>query len=199
MFTGIVTDVGHIKALQQRGDWRVVITTGYDTATIDIGASIACAGVCLTVVDKDAGWFAVDVSHATLASSALAGWQVGSAVNLERSLKIGEELGGHIVTGHADAAGTILSIDQQGDSRRFRFVAPKRLAGYIAAKGSVAVNGVSLTVNAVEDRAGDCVFDVNIIPHTQSVTSFAQAKAGDAVNVEVDILARYVARLREVG
>lgn len=199
MFTGIVTDVGQIKALEQRGDWRVTIGTRYDTAGIEIGASIACSGVCLTVVDKGPGWFAVDVSQATLDSSALGGWREGSAVNLERSVRVGDELGGHIVTGHADGAGQILAIEQAGDSRRFRFQAPKGLAGYIAAKGSIAVNGVSLTVNQVEDRAENCVFDVNIIPHTQAMTNFAAAQVGDAVNIEVDILARYVARLREIA
>ncbi|GAB4145961.1 MAG: riboflavin synthase [Sphingomonadales bacterium] len=199
MFTGIVTDVGHIKALEQRGDWRVMIGTRYDTAGIEIGASIACSGVCLTVVDKGPGWFAVDVSQATLESSALGGWREGSAVNLERSVRVGDELGGHIVTGHADGAGRILAIEQAGDSRRFRFAAPPALAGYIAAKGSIAINGVSLTVNNVEDQAEACVFDVNIIPHTQAMTNFAAAQVGDAVNIEVDILARYVARLREIA
>ncbi|RME65030.1 MAG: riboflavin synthase [Alphaproteobacteria bacterium] len=199
MFTGIVTDVGRIKALEARGDLRAVIATAYDAAAIEIGASIACSGVCLTVVDKGADWFAVDVSAATQAASTLGDWREGGAVNLERSLHVGDELGGHIVTGHVDGVGTVIEAAPEGDSRRLAIAVPKRLAGFIAAKGSIAVDGVSLTVNAVHDRPRDCLFEVNIIPHTQAVTSLRNVAPGTRVNVEIDILARYVARLRDMS
>lgn len=203
MFTGLVTDVGRVRAIESRGDTRVTIETAYDMTQVAIGASIACNGVCLTVVDKglDAdgqNWFAVDCSAETLRCSALGAWRAGSRVNLERSLRVGDEIGGHIVTGHVDAVGTIESIAPEGASLRFVFSAPRALAGYIAAKGSIAVNGVSLTVNGVEDQTSDVTFTVNIIPHTQERTAFCAAAPGDAVNLEVDILARYVARLKDV-
>lgn len=201
MFTGIITDVGTVRSIEQRGDTRIVIETGYDTATIDMGASIACSGICLTVVDKGADWFAVDVSAETLSCSSLGAWGVGSRVNLERALKVGDELGGHIVSGHVDGVAEIASITPEGDSRRFRFRLPRGLARFIAPKGSVALDGVSVTVNEVIDDAGEGMseFGINVIPHTRDHTTFGDARVGDRVNVEVDVLARYVARLEEMG
>lgn len=198
MFTGIITDIGTVKNIEERGDTRITIGTHYDTATIDIGASIACSGACLTVVDKGDDWFAVDVSAETLAKTNLGDWRTGTLINLERALCVGDELGGHIVTGHVDGVGDILSIKPEGASRRFRFRAPKALAPYIAPKGGVSINGVSLTVNEVEDDAQGCIFGVNIIPHTQEETTFHSAAEGDRVNIEIDILARYVARLKDM-
>lgn len=198
MFTGIVTDIGRIRAIDQPADWRVAIETAYDTGSIEIGASIACDGVCLTVVDKDDGWFAVDVSRATRDCTALAGWRVGLPVNLERSLRLGDELGGHIVTGHVDGVGEILETTSLEGSRRLRISMPAGLARYVAPKGSIAVSGVSLTVNAVSDAPAPA-FEVNIIPHTLEKTRFATAEAGEAVNLEIDILARYLERLHGRG
>lgn len=198
MFTGIITDIGTVRAIEKRGDTRMVIATSYDTASIEIGASIACSGACLTVVDVGEDWFAVDVSAETLSRTSLGDWRPGSPVNLERALKVGDELGGHIVTGHVDGLGEVASIVSEGDSRRFTFAIPKALAPYLAAKGSVAINGVSLTVNEVEDKAdGAAAFGINIIPHTQEHTTFGSAKVGERANIEIDILARYVARLTE--
>jgi riboflavin synthase len=198
MFTGIITDVGVLRLREQRGDTRFVIDTAYDVARIDIGASIACSGVCLTVVDKgnEAGqnWFAVDASAETLARTNLGDWQQGRRINLERALKIGEELGGHIVSGHVDGIAVIEDIRPEGSSLRYSFQAPAELRGFIAEKGSVALDGASLTVNEVSDAR----FGVNIIPHTQSETTFGTMKIGDRVNLEVDTLARYVARLKQV-
>jgi riboflavin synthase len=201
MFTGIITDVGRIRSVEQRGDTRFVIASSYPASDIDIGASIACSGVCLTVVDKgndggnDGGddWFAVDVSAETLSLTSLGAWDEGSKVNLERSLKVGDELGGHIVSGHVDGVAVISSIEPEGDSMRFSFEVPRSLSRFVASKGSVALNGVSLTVNEVDDVR----FGINIIPHTQTVTTFGEAKVGDKINFEVDVLARYVARLSE--
>lgn len=198
MFTGIITDVGEVRSVEDRGDVRMVIATHYDTNSIDLGASIACSGACLTVVETAEDWFAVDVSAETLSKTNLGSWAPGTKVNLERALCVGDELGGHIVSGHVDAVGKILSIEEEGASLRFRFEVPKSIAPYIAPKGGVALNGVSLTVNDVEDTADTCIFGINIIPHTQEQTTFESARAGDAVNVEIDILARYVARLKEV-
>ena len=196
MFTGIITDVGHIKDLSEGGDTRITLNTAFDTDTIDIGASIACSGVCLTVVDKGADWFAVEASAETLSCTNLGDWIKGTRVNLERAMKLGDELGGHIVTGHVDGIGKILSITPEGDSIRMTFESPQTLAKYIAEKGSVTINGVSLTVNEVTD--GDQTsFGINIIPHTQEKTTFSEAKVGDRVNLEIDILARYVARMNE--
>ena len=196
MFTGIITDVGQVKDLSQSGDTRITLNTAFDTDTIDIGASIACSGVCLTVVDKGADWFAVEASAETLSCTNLGDWIKGIRVNLERAMKLGDELGGHIVTGHVDGVGKILSIFPEGDSIRMTFEAPKTLAKYIAEKGSVTINGVSLTVNEVTD--GDQTsFGINIIPHTQENTTFSDARVGDRVNLEIDILARYVARMNE--
>lgn len=193
MFTGIITDIGHVRLIKPRGDTRFEIGTSYDTATIEMGASIACSGACLTVVDKGDGWFAVDVSAETLAKTNLGDWREGTAINLERSLRLGDELGGHIVLGHVDGVGSIRSITPEGDSLRFLFEVPQALKSFIAPKGSVSVNGVSLTVNEVEGN----MFGVNIIPHTQQMTTFGKNSAGDRINLEVDVLARYVARLND--
>lgn len=197
MFTGIITDVGQIRRVAQAGDLRVEIETAYDAAGIAIGASIACDGVCLTVVAKGSdaagrNWFAVDVSAETISKTNAGRWKQGARVNLERALKIGDELGGHIVSGHVDGKAAVESMTPEGDSRRIRFRVPEALKKYIAPKGSIAVDGVSLTVNEVDDA----VFGVNIIPHTAAVTTLGALKAGDPVNIEIDLLARYVARLQ---
>ncbi len=198
MFTGIITDVGSVRSITQKGDTRIVLTTAFDTETIDIGASIACSGVCLTVVDKGGDWFAVDASGETLSCTNLGTWNEGSKVNLERALRIGEELGGHIVTGHVDGIGEVLSVTPQGESIIIRFYVPQNLAKYIAEKGSVTINGVSLTVNEViDDDQKRTIFAINIIPHTQEKTTFSGTKVGDKVNLEIDVLARYVARMNE--
>jgi riboflavin synthase len=195
MFTGIVTDMGEIRALERRGDLRARIGTAYDTAAIDMGASIACDGVCLTVVDLGSDWFDVDVSAETLSKTNLERWAPGRRVNLERALKVGDELGGHIVSGHVDGVAVVTAISEEGDSTRVTLEAPKPLARFIAPKGSVALNGTSLTVNEVEG----CSFGINFIPHTKSVTTWGQVAMGDAVNLEIDTLARYVARLAEMS
>ncbi|WP_147124366.1 riboflavin synthase [Shimia ponticola] len=195
MFTGIVTDVGRIKALTPQGDLRARIETAYDMATVDMGASIACDGCCLTVVDKGDGWFDVDISAESLSKTNLGTWTIGDSVNLERALKVGDELGGHIVSGHVDGVAEVIALTDEGDSTRVRFKAPSELAKFIAPKGSVALNGTSLTVNEVE---GD-VFGVNMIPHTKQVTTWGGVAVGDAVNLEIDTLARYVARLAEAS
>ncbi|WP_374305014.1 riboflavin synthase [Ferrovibrio sp.] len=193
MFTGIVTDIGTVTAREARGDTRFRIRTAYDTASIAIGASIACSGVCLTVVQKGDDWFAVDVSAETLSRTGLGNWQEGSRINLERSLRVGDELGGHIVSGHVDGVGDVSMVRPDGDSLRIEVKAPDALAPFIAEKGSITVDGVSLTVNSVE-RA---TFGINLIPHTQQVTTLGKLKAGDRVNLEIDTLARYVARLQQ--
>lgn len=193
MFTGIVTDMGRLSALERRGDLRARIVTGYDTGTIDMGASIACDGVCLTVVDLGTDWFDVDISAETVAKTNIANWTPGRPINLERALKVGDELGGHIVSGHVDGVAEITDIRTDGDSTRLTFRAPADLARFIAPKGSVALNGTSLTVNEV---SGD-TFGINLIPHTKEVTTWGAAALGDAVNLEIDTLARYVARLAE--
>jgi len=196
MFTGIVTDIGRILALEHRGDLRARIATGYDVQTIDIGASIACDGVCLTVValgSKPEPWFDVDISAETLSKTNLGGWEQGRRINLERALKVGDELGGHIVSGHVDGLAEVVAMRDEGDSTRLTFRAPEALAGFIAPKGSVALNGTSLTVNEVEGRT----FGVNLIPHTQQVTTWGTVAVGDRVNLEIDTLARYVARMRD--
>jgi riboflavin synthase len=195
MFTGIITDVGRVLALDQQGDLRARIGTAYDTTRIDIGASIACDGVCLTVVALGAGWFDVQISGETVSKTNLSAWAVGRPVNLERALRIGDELGGHIVSGHVDGVAEVVSVTPDGDSVRVTFRAPHALAGFIAPKGSVALNGTSLTVNAVDGTD----FGVNFIPHTQTATTWGTVAAGDRVNLEVDTMARYVARLREWG
>ena len=193
MFTGIITDVGRIRSIVARGDLRLEIETAYDMDSVAIGASIAVSGPCLTVVAKGRGWFAVDVSAETVTKTTAGKWRVGDAVNLERPLRVGDELGGHIVSGHVDGVADILSITPEGDSLRFRFKVPQALARFIAPKGSVALDGTSLTVNEVE---GD-TFGVNIIPHTRAMTIWGARKPGDHINIEVDTMARYVARLHE--
>jgi riboflavin synthase len=193
MFTGIITDIGTVRAIARAGDTRFEIATAYDLATVEIGASIACNGCCLTVIEKGRDWFAVQASAETLSKTTLGAWRSGTRINLERALKIGDELGGHIVSGHVDGLGEIVSITAEGESLRFRIRVPSALARFIAPKGSVAVDGTSLTVNEVE---GD-VFGVNIIPHTQAVTTWGGMVAGQGVNIEIDMLARYVARLTE--
>lgn len=198
MFTGIITDIGTIRSVEARGDQRIVIGCDYDMAGVAIGASIACSGVCLTVVDKGADWFAVDVSGETVSRSAAGMWTEGRRLNLERSLRVGDELGGHIVTGHVDATGTIKDITEDGDSWRVDINAPAALAANIAGKGSIAIDGVSLTVNTVADQAdGSADFAVNIIPHTRSVTTLGALEAGGEVNLEIDILTRYLARMQQ--
>lgn len=193
MFTGIITDVGRIAALEKTGDLRARIETAYDVAGIDLGASIASDGVCLTVVTLGDGWYEVDISAETVSKTNLGDWEVGRRVNLERALKVGDELGGHIVSGHVDGVAEITAMATDGDSTRVTFKAPSDLARFIAPKGSVALNGTSLTVNEV---AGD-TFGVNLISHTKEVTGWGQAKVGDRINLEIDTLARYVARLAE--
>ena len=196
MFTGIVTDMGEVIALEQKGDLRARIATAYDVAGIDIGASIACEGVCLTVValgSTPRNWFDVEISAETVSKTNIGGWTLGQRVNLERALKVGDELGGHIVSGHVDGVAEVVSCTPEGDSLRVTFRAPEPLARFIAPKGSVALNGTSLTVNEVAGRD----FGINFIPHTQKVTTWGSVKPGDRVNLEVDTMARYVARLRE--
>ncbi len=199
MFTGIVTDIGRVLALEQHGDLRARIGTGYDVAGVDIGASIACDGVCLTVVALGStagqGWFDVQISAETVGATNIGhgGWHVGHRVNLERALKVGDELGGHIVSGHVDDVAEVVGLQPEGDSLRVTFRAPEALAKFIAPKGSVALNGTSLTVNAVKG----CEFGINFIPHTQAATTWGEVALGDRVNLEIDTMARYVARLRE--
>ena len=193
MFTGIVTDVGVVRGIAKDGDTRFKIQTCYDMATVDIGASIACSGVCLTVIETGGDWFVAQASGETLSKTTLAGWTVGARMNLERALKVGDELGGHIVSGHVDGVGEVVSVRDEGESKRFVFRVPATLKNFMAPKGSVAVDGVSLTVNEV---AGD-TFGVNIIPHTQQMTLFGDYRPGTKVNLEIDMLARYVARLLE--
>jgi riboflavin synthase len=196
MFTGIITDVGSIESVETRGDTRVVVRTAYDTSTVDLGASIACSGVCLTVVDKGPGWFAVDVSGETISRTAQGQWSGGCKLNLERAMKLGEELGGHIVTGHVDGIAEVVGICPEGDSKRIGFCVPSELAPFIAPKGSITVDGVSLTVNEVKDQAdGSTHFSVNLIPHTQTVTTLGALEQGQAVNIEIDVLARYLQRM----
>ena len=193
MFTGIITDIGHVKSLEKRGDTRIVISTNYDMTTVEIGASIACSGPCLTVVEKGSGWFATEASAETLSRTTVGSWVEGTRVNLERALSLGDELGGHIVSGHVDGLARIVSMEPEGDSVRFLFEVPNEVKAFIAEKGSVCLDGVSLTVNAVQGAE----FGVNIISHTQSETTFSDKKVDDFVNLEVDMLARYVARLGE--
>lgn len=201
MFTGIITDIGTIASVETRGDTRIVVKTAYDMATIDLGASIACSGVCLTVIDKSGvgapGWFAADVSGETISRTAQGQWTVGRRLNLERALKIGDELGGHIVTGHVDGIGEVVAVVPEGGSHRVEIRCPSDIAPFIAAKGSVTVDGVSLTVNSVSDQPAGALFGLNIIPHTWAVTAFADMAVGNAVNLEIDVLARYLSRMRE--
>ena len=196
MFTGIVTDVGRVRTVRDTNrDRRFEIETAFDLSTIDIGASISHAGCCLTVVEKGDGWFAVEVSGETLALSTLDAWKEGRRINLERAARVGDELGGHIVSGHVDGIGEVISVQSEGGSHRVRIRVPKPLHRFIAPKGSITVEGVSLTVNEVEDD----VFGVNLIPHTWEVTTLGDLKAGSRVNLEIDMLARYLARWRETA
>lgn len=193
MFTGIVTDLGAIRRVVRNAgkETRFEINTAYDLNGIDIGASIAHNGVCLTIVDKGADWYAVEVSAESISKTTLGDWVEGGRINLERAMKVGDELGGHIVSGHVDGVATVLSITDENESKRFVFEAPENLAKFVAPKGSVALDGVSLTVNEVDGRR----FGINVIPHTQAVTTFGRLRQGDRVNMEIDMLARYVARL----
>jgi riboflavin synthase len=196
MFTGIITDIGTVLELHREGDLRARIGTSYDVGGIDIGASIACDGVCLTVVDLGSSpqnWFDVQISAETLSCTTLGGWEKGHRINLERALRVGDELGGHIVSGHVDGLAQVIGVRPEGDSLRVTFRAPAALAGFIAPKGSVALNGTSLTVNAVDGTD----FGINFIPHTQQATTWGTVAEGDAVNLEIDTMARYVARLRD--
>jgi riboflavin synthase len=198
LFTGIITDVGRVVAAEARGDLRLRIACGYDMATVDLGASIACSGVCLTVVDKGPDWFAVDVSGETLGRSAAGLWEEGARLNLERSLRLGDELGGHIVTGHVDGVGEVEGAEDVGGSVRLTVIAPAELEAYVAPKGSITLDGVSLTVNHVEPAPGGFRLALNIIPHTAAQTSFAGIAPGRKVNIEIDILARYIGRMLEL-
>jgi riboflavin synthase len=203
MFTGIIREVGRVMSTSDAGDTRLRIACGRPVEDIDIGASIACSGVCLTVVARGrgdgTGWFEVDVSGETRARTTLGDWREGTKVNLEPSLRVGDELGGHIVQGHVDGVGRIVAVRPEGGSRRVTIAAPPALGRYIASKGSIAVDGISLTVNEVEDAGDATLFGVNIIPHTWEVTSLSDATEGTSVNLEIDTLARYVARLAEAG
>ena len=195
MFTGIITDIGQIEQLEQRGDLRARIATSYDMARVDMGASIACDGVCLTVVNKGQGWFDVDISAESVSKTNISDWVQGHRINLERALRVGDELGGHIVSGHVDGVAEVVGLRKEGDSTRVTFRAPEALARFIAEKGSVALNGTSLTVNEVSGRD----FGVNFIPHTQTATTWGGVAVGGRVNLEIDTLARYVARLADYG
>lgn len=191
MFTGLIQDIGRVTSIDKDGDWRIVIETGMDMARHEIGASICCSGCCLTVVEKGKDWFAVEVSNESLALTVIGGWDIGSRINLEPSLRLGDEMGGHIVSGHVDGLAEVVDISKDADSHRLKIKVPKALAQYIAAKGSVTLDGISLTVNEVE---GD-VFGVNIIPHTWEYTTLSDRRVGHVLNLEIDMLARYVARM----
>lgn len=195
MFTGIITDVGQVRHVEKRGDLRARIGTSYDTAGIDLGASIACDGVCLTVIETGPDWFDVEISAETVSKTNISHntWDEGRRLNLERALKVGDELGGHIVSGHVDGVAELIALEDEGDSTRATFRAPEELAKFIAHKGSVTLNGTSLTVNDVDGAT----FGINMIPHTKSVTTWGDARVGDRINLEIDTLARYVARLQE--
>lgn len=195
IFTGIITDIGTVRSAEQKGDLRLTIHASYDMDTVDLGASIACSGVCLTVVDKGEDWFAVDVSEETIARTADTLWQEGARLNLERALKVGDELGGHIVTGHVDAVATVTGAEEAGGSTRLTIEAPRALGGAIAPKGSITLDGVSLTVNEVEDDGERTRFTVNLIPHTAEHTTFDRITEGRTLNLEIDVLARYLDRM----
>lgn len=195
MFTGIVTDVGEVISAEQRGDLRLRVRTGYDLSTVGLGASIACSGVCLTVVDKAGDWFAVDVSAETVSRTAADMWREGARLNLERPLRMGDEIGGHIVTGHVDSVGEVIGVCPEGDSRRIGIRVSRDLAPAIAQKGSIAIDGVSLTVNDVRDADDGTHFSVNIIPHTAHETTLGELAQGRQLNVEIDVIARYLDRM----
>jgi riboflavin synthase len=198
MFTGIITDIGRIEAAEQRGDLRLRISCGYDLSGVALGASISCSGVCLTVVDKGENWFAVDLSSESVSRTAPGMWTEGRRLNLERALRVGDELGGHIVTGHVDGIGEVEAALEVGGSTRFTILAGEEVALYLAPKGSVTLDGVSLTVNEVENLSGGVRFAVNIIPYTAEQTTFSELRPGDRVNIEIDILARYLGRMLEL-
>lgn len=196
MFTGIISDIGTIAAIERRGDMRVTVQTAYDAASIDLGASIACSGVCLTVVDKAPGRFVVDVSGETVSRTAPEQWAEGARLNLERAMRLGDELGGHIVTGHVDGVAEVMGVCAEGDSRRIGLRLPGDLAPFVADKGSITIDGVSLTINQVADQDdGSTHVAVNVIPHTAAVTTFDSIAAGRLVNIEIDVLARYLRRM----
>ena len=197
MFTGIITDIGTVRNAEQRGDLRLTVGTNYDLATVGLGASIACSGVCLTVVDKGSDWFAVDVSHESISRTAADHWTQGARLNLERALKMGDELGGHIVTGHVDGIGTVTDLLGDGDSIRMSLQVTAELGRYVASKGSITLDGVSLTVNDVTDESGFTSFTINLIPHSAAHTTLGSLAIGQSVNVEIDVLARYLKRLEE--
>ena len=194
MFTGIITDIGTVRSLVKTGDTRIEISTAFNVASINIGASICCSGACMTVTQRDEDWFAVEASAETLSKTVLGSWKQGTRINLERALKAGDEMGGHIVSGHVDGTATLVDLKSEGDSRRLSFQTSDELKGFIAPKGSVTLDGVSLTVNEVQDDT----FGVNLIAHTQKETTFGNISPGDTVNVEIDMLARDVARLLEI-
>ena len=193
MFTGIITDIGRVAQLEQRGDLRATVETGYETGSIDIGASIACDGVCLTVIALGQSSFDVEISAETVSKTSVAAWSLGGRINLERALRVGDELGGHIVSGHVDGVAHVTLVEDEGDSTRVVLEAPEALARFVAPKGSVALNGTSLTVNEVDGTS----FGINFLPHTKTVTTWGDVAVGDAINMEIDTLARYVSRLRE--
>jgi riboflavin synthase len=197
MLTGIVTDIGIVRSVEQRGDLRLVIQSSYDMNTVDLGASIACSGACLTVVDKGEDWFAVDVSQESVSRTAPGLWSEGARLNLERSLRVGDELGGHIVTGHVDAVATVTNVEEVGGSLDVTVEAPRAMGGAIAPKGSIALDGVSLTVNEVEDTGETTRFTVNLIPHTADHTTLGGIAAGRKLNLEIDVLARYLKRMTD--
>lgn len=198
MFTGIVTDIGTIRKAEQRGDLRLVVACAYPMDEVAIGASIACSGVCLTVVEKGPDWFAVDVSAESVSRTADGLWTQGRPLNLERALKVGDELGGHIVTGHVDGVAEVLGICPEGESRRVGFRVPPALAPFVAPKGSITIDGVSLTVNDVKDEGGETHFSINLIPHTLAVTTLGSLEQGRRVNIEIDVLARYLQRMQSL-
>jgi riboflavin synthase len=195
MFTGIVTDVGTVLSAEQRGDLRLRVRTGYDLSTVELGASIACSGVCLTVVDKGGDWFAVDVSAETVSRTAADMWGEGARLNLERPLRMGDEIGGHLVTGHVDAVADLVGLAPEGGSTRLALRVPRELGPAIAPKGSITIDGVSLTVNEVEDDERGTIFSVNVIPHTAEQTTLGANEPGRQLNVEIDVLARYIDRM----
>ncbi|HVF37297.1 MAG TPA: riboflavin synthase [Sphingomicrobium sp.] len=197
MFTGIITDIGTVRSVEQRGDLRLTIGCSYDLDTVDLGASIACSGACLTVVDKGGDWFAVDVSQESASCTAPGMWSEGSRLNLERALRVGEELGGHIVTGHVDTVATVTEAREVGGSLDLAIEAPREFGGAIAPKGSIALDGVSLTVNEVEDAGEATRFTVNLVPHTADHTTLGGIAAGRKLNLEIDVLARYLKRMTE--
>jgi riboflavin synthase len=198
MFTGIITDIGTVRSAEQRGDLRLTIACNYDLSGVDLGASIACSGTCLTVVDKGPDWFAVDVSAETVSRTASGLWQEGARLNLERALRLGDELGGHLVTGHVDGVATVIGTCPEGDSVKIGMAVPAELGPYIAVKGSITLDGVSLTVNEVRDADdGTTHFAVNIIPHTAAHSTLGSVKQGDQLNLEIDVLARYLKRMTD--